>query len=126
MNGFVERVLLHGAIENLPVIDASVVQAVVDDHATDEAINATIITDKPGRGGPLASAVRKRADAPTLQPDSNSDHVTLDLAARTAMLEAQVEEQGVALRRVLTLLIDWVEHESGVAPSAHSVRSPAA
>jgi hypothetical protein len=52
--------------------------------------------------------------------------VTLDLAARTAMLEAQVEEQGVALRRVLTLLIDWVEHESGVAPSAHSVRSPAA
>ena len=40
-------------------------------------------------------------------PDSGA----LDMAARLAMLEAQVEEQGAALRRVLGLLVEWVESD---------------
>lgn len=41
-----------------------------------------------------------------------------DTAARIAALEARVEEQEAALRRVLTLLIDWVESDSAYAPGS--------
>ena len=104
LNALTERVLLMGAIENLSTIDAPVVAAVVADHANDEQSVTT-----------------------PASPDSNASHTaTLDLAARTTMLEAQIEEHGVALRRVLTLLIDWVEQEGGAAHAAQHMRSPAA
>ncbi|MGY4397827.1 general secretion pathway protein A [Sphingomonas sp. UYAg733] len=48
------------------------------------------------------------------------DQVLLD---RIAALEERVEEQEVALRRVLTLLVDWVEGEA--RPDAESVRHAA-
>jgi putative secretion ATPase (PEP-CTERM system associated) len=48
------------------------------------------------------------------------DQVLLD---RIAALEERVEEQEVALRRVLTLLVDWVEGEA--RPDADSVRHAA-
>jgi putative secretion ATPase (PEP-CTERM system associated) len=40
--------------------------------------------------------------------------------ARIAALEARVEEQEAALRRVLTLLVDWVEADRGEAAAAAS------
>lgn len=54
-----------------------------------------------------APAVAPNADAPA---DAERDHTAM--AARIAALEARVEEQEFALRRVLTLLIDWVESDS--------------
>ena len=39
----------------------------------------------------------------------------LDHEARIAMLEAQIQEQEAALRRVLTLLVDWVERDETLA-----------
>ncbi len=111
LNGLVERVLLLGSIENLDHFDAHIVHNVVEDHAADEVVVHA----------PPAKATQK-----AVATDMAPHPATLDLAARTAMLEAQVEEQGVALRRVLTLLIDWVEQEGGAAHAAHAIRSPAA
>lgn len=51
------------------------------------------------------------ADAP--EPALPTD---ADLVARVAMLEARVDEQDVALRRVLKLLVDWAEGEHMPAP----------
>jgi hypothetical protein len=44
-----------------------------------------------------------------------------DLKARIAALESRVEQQDAALRRVLTLLVDWVEGEEH--PDLAAVRS---
>ncbi|WP_404370133.1 ExeA family protein [Sphingomonas sp. MMS24-J45] len=44
---------------------------------------------------------------PVVAPEPVQD----DLATRIAALEARVDEQDVALRRVLTLLVDWAEGE---------------
>ena len=49
---------------------------------------------------------------------------TLDLAARVAMLETQSAEQGAALRRVLGLLVDWVEHDDKVRATPEAFRAP--
>jgi putative secretion ATPase (PEP-CTERM system associated) len=125
LNGYAERALLHGAIENLDAIDGKVINAVVDDHAADERLMSAPPPSQAAQVAAMAPAV-----APVIATTSLSEKAphpaTLDLAARTTMLEAQVEEQGVALRRVLSLLIDWVEQEGGAAHAAHSIRSPAA
>lgn len=57
------------------------------------------------------------ADAP--EPALPTD---ADLVARVAMLEARVDEQDVALRRVLKLLVDWAEGEHMPAPHLHTSR----
>ena len=38
-----------------------------------------------------------------------------EIVRRIAMLESRVEEQNTALRRVLTLLVDWVEADTARA-----------
>ena len=47
------------------------------------------------------------APEPVAMPEPAQD----DLAGRIAALEARLDEQDVALRRVLTLLVDWAEGE---------------
>ncbi len=42
------------------------------------------------------------------------------------MLEAQMEEQGAALRRVLGLLVDWVEADEARSDQGETRRAPAA
>jgi len=111
LNSLVDRVLVLGALDHLTTIDAVQVQAVVDDHAHDEAFVPS----------PLAPPSAQARQTDTIPPVNALDH-----AARIAMLEAQVAEQGVALRRVLTLLIDWVEQQRFTERSASVMRSPAA
>ena len=48
--------------------------------------------------------------APTIDPQALKDCFTL-IEERLASLEFRAEEQETALRRVLTLLVDWVERE---------------
>ena len=49
------------------------------------------------------------------------------VAQRIAQLEAQIREQDEALRRVLTLLVDWVEAgDSGRRPDLSALRGNAA
>jgi general secretion pathway protein A len=80
-----------GDVEKLDVIDASLVEAVLADMGQD-GMTAT------APAAPLGGLV---------DPGQ-----ALDLAARVAMLEAQSNEQGAALRRVLSLLVEWVEGDA--------------
>ncbi len=108
LNTLASRVLLLGAIEKRDVIDADTVDAVVADLARDNE-----------QGVSPAAAAHAAAQI----PDAHS----LDVAARVAMLEAQVEEQDAALRRVLTLLVDWVEaDDAGHAGAGIVYSAPAA
>jgi hypothetical protein len=46
--------------------------------------------------------------------------VDTDVAARIAALEGRVDEQDIALRRVLTLMVDWIEGDQ--RPDAAALR----
>ncbi|MET0269499.1 MAG: XrtA/PEP-CTERM system-associated ATPase [Sphingomonas sp.] len=117
INTLATRLLLHGAIETLDVIDADAVAAVTEDLgrdagtpdagpaiADDHALRARIVS--------LETAVADLADAPARAADDAAP------ATRIAALEAQVAEQDMVLRRVLTLLIDWAEDDGGQPNSA--------
>lgn len=87
LNTLMARVLLTGALENLGTIDEEVIAAVVEDAHADAA-------------SPTATAI-----------------VALDSLAeeRIARLEAKVNEQEAALRRVLGLLVGWVEADANTS-----------
>jgi general secretion pathway protein A len=89
INHLMTRVLLLGSIEQAGTIDAALVDAVAADLAQDHP-------------GPDQGSLR-------LVEGGVPDTHALDHAARIAMLEAQVEEQGAALRRVLSLMVEWTE-----------------
>ena len=89
VNQLAGRVLLFAAMDRLDTIDAQVVDAVIDDLAAD-------------------------IHHPAPQPIADAEKVATGSANGEAMrrielLETRVEEQDAALRRVLTLLVDWVE-----------------
>jgi len=85
LNSLMARVLLHGALENLDVIDGETVTAVADDARSDTVSSNSATIAAPG--------------------DPVDD--------RIAMLEMRLAEQEAALRRVLQLLVSWVETEAG-------------
>ena len=101
LNRLAGRVMLHGAIEGLDTLDGGAVEAVAADLTAEGA----------------------RAEGPVPQEDVAARPVGIADAAlvrRIAELEARLEEQDGALRRVLTLLVDWFEREdsAGNAPEA--------
>lgn len=85
LNTLMARVLLNGAIEELDVIDGQCITDVVDDAHAEAS-------------SPAATAI------------AALDSVVAD---RIATLEARVNEQEAALRRVLGLLVSWVEADAG-------------
>jgi general secretion pathway protein A len=107
LNTLATRALLMGAIEDAVTIDDAMVAQVVADLAEDVPQRA--VTREPVA---VLAAAPLAANAETADPA---------LEARIAALEAQLVEQEVALRRVLTLLIDWVERDQPV-----NLRAPAA
>ncbi|KQM65638.1 hypothetical protein ASE75_05170 [Sphingomonas sp. Leaf17] len=98
LNQLAGRVMLHAAIEGRDVIDGAMVDAVVADLQAD----LPMATPSPAPGPTSAAATPPTADPAII--------------ARLAALEARVETQDVALRRVLTLLVDWVEADSRAVP----------
>jgi general secretion pathway protein A len=106
LNTLATRTLLLGSIENADVIDGALVSRVLQDlgNETPQAVKAAT---------PTAKASNDAADMPVVAYVDDSR--LLDHEARIAMLEAQIQEQEAALRRVLTLLVDWVEREDNVA-----------
>ncbi len=90
INQLATRILLLAAIEGVDDIEEGLVDSVVGDFGHEE----------------------QRFDAvPTPHHSATSDLRADELAARIALLESQVEAQEAALRRVLTLMIDWVERD---------------
>ena len=98
LNQLMGRVLIHAALTGVELIDAALVQAVIDDAARDVRTPAPV----------AAELTPERIAGPAPTHDA-------DLTARVALLEARLEDQDAALRRVLTLLVDWVEGEGAWA-----------
>ena len=109
INTLATRALLMASLENATVID--------------EALVARVIADLDIKVAPVAKPLREASMMPTDTEVAESasplptpapvavvdDMRVLDHAARITMLEAQMQEQEAALRRVLTLMVDWVE-----------------
>ena len=99
VNQLASRLMLAAALEDLDVIDAATVDAVAADMAAD------VPQRQEERFLPL-----RTASAPAPQPARPDPVRDLAVERRLAALEIRLEEQEVALRRILTLMVDWVEN----------------
>jgi putative secretion ATPase (PEP-CTERM system associated) len=150
LNQLAGRVLLFGAIEQIDTIDARAVASVVADIAGDiPGVKPVAVSAPPKMPEPerLAEPVVEVAPAPEperealrplpiahVAPPAEPRPIRLSrdeplearepaedgLIDRIAALEARIDEQDIALRRVLTLLVDWAEGEQ--TPNLASVR----
>ncbi|MEO7170540.1 MAG: XrtA/PEP-CTERM system-associated ATPase [Sphingomonas sp.] len=124
LNQLAGRVLLFGAIEQLDTIDGRAVASVISDMAGDAPVAKPVFaTDRaPMR---VVDTTPDSAALPPVEPTRREDVPATPgdaaLAARLAALEARVQDQDAVMRRVLTLLVDWVEGEQ--QPDLESVRA---
>ncbi|MEA1013571.1 XrtA/PEP-CTERM system-associated ATPase [Sphingosinicella sp. LY1275] len=113
VNQIATRLMLFASVEQTATIDADAVDAVAADMGADATVRAEPLL-------PLRATVSTPA-APVAEPSSPQAVPMAEpprdfaLERRVAALEARLEEQEAAVRRVLTLLVDWVENDE--APS---------
>jgi putative secretion ATPase (PEP-CTERM system associated) len=102
------RLLLYASVEQLETIDGAAVEAVVEDMGGDAApaAPAAPAASAEERVLPLRSALSLAREP---QPAPHSD-VDPAVERRVAELEFRLAEQEEAVRRVLTLLVEWVEN----------------
>ena len=114
VNQLASRLLLFAAMERLDMIGAEAVEAVAADMASDSPVRAEepVLRATPE---PTAPAEPVQA-APRAFQERVGD---LALERRVASLEARLEEQERAIRRVLTLLVDWVENDESPPSYRH-------
>ncbi len=116
VNQLAHRLLLNAALEGAASIGAAAVEAVATDMGADAA-PAPAPQPEPAveRVLPLRSArlTPVAANEPAPRPDPA-------LERRIAALEARAEEQEAMLRRVLILLVDWVENSQEPAYRTHA------
>lgn len=134
VNALMSRILLMGAIDQLTVIDGSVVAAVVQDMGEESAEIDTVAVAAPSvapHAAPEAALAAARpvaavdavpfAEITALRDEIAQMRVQLNdaapdaltgIEARLAKIEAMQAEQDEALRRVLTLLVEWVEQSA--------------
>jgi putative secretion ATPase (PEP-CTERM system associated) len=134
LNQLAGRVLLFGAIEQVEVIDGKVVDAVIADITGDmpapsaPAPRPVVAAPEP-KPEPEIVAVPEPIKAPEpvamreplavvepAAPANDPKPAPIEIAHdRFAAIEARLEEQDAALRRVLALLVDWVEGNEAAA-----------
>ena len=118
VNQLMQRVLLAAAMEGAGTIAADTVEAVAADMGADASVPAAA----PAREEkvlPLRSV--RSAPAAADEPAPRIVHVPDPaLERRLAALEARAEEQEAMLRRVLILLVDWVENSQEPAYRTHA------
>lgn len=100
LNQLAGRTMLAAAIEGRELIDAALVQAVLGDLHAD-----------------LRVAPVKAEPEPPARNEIAPEPVDSALVARIAELEGRIEQQDAALRRVLTLLVDWVDADQARSPA---------
>jgi putative secretion ATPase (PEP-CTERM system associated) len=122
INQFATRLMLFASIEQIQTIDDAAVESVAADIAADrpqprkdKVLPLRSVSSGPGQSEPSPSASGEfdaRLAAIEARLDDRPDEPVRDFALerRVAALESRLEEQEVALRRVLTLLVDWVEN----------------
>src|SRR3712207_5925662 len=93
LNQLAARLLLHAGVERLETIGGDDVEAVAADMAA----------DRPAGASSRVLPLRRSAAEPAADPS---------LERRIVAIEARLDEQEAAVRRVLTVLLDWVENES--------------
>ncbi len=109
LNTLATRALLMASIERVDTIEGALIEAVMLDIDRERPQVTPVV---PVAAAALPAAPVVVPVAANAEPVAHAhDPRTIDHEARIAMLETQVREQEVALRRVLTLLIDWVERE---------------
>lgn len=104
LNQLLGRLLLHGAVERLDRIDANALDAVTSEIDGDAA---------PAEAKPQVLPLRStRAPEPQAQAAiPQAPPVSAAAEARIAALEARLDEQEAAIRRVLSLLVEWAEQD---------------
>ncbi|MDQ8754685.1 XrtA-associated ATPase [Sphingosinicella sp. LHD-64] len=108
VNQLANRLLLQAAIENGNLITAATVRAVAAEMNADAAPARVEAPAAEERVLPLRSARPQLVrDEPVPTPQAIEQDPAL--AGRIEALEARVEDQEAMLRRVLTLLVEWVE-----------------
>ena len=137
LNVLVSRLLLFGAVEELNRISGHHVRSVIAEIEADRGIDEATLAPAPveevvelaAAMAPVAApaaptewppaapdaapfAAPTPADPPTVDPEQLAA-----LREQIARLEARVCEQDDALRRVLDLLIEWVERDPENAPN---------
>jgi general secretion pathway protein A len=131
INAVMNRCLLMGAVEQVDVIDGALVEAVIADMAGKPFAYEAPMSSKAPVAQPLPEvqveeAIEPAFEAaplpvaenvvPLVQPAPApvaSDPAELEaLAARVAQLEARMADQDATMRRVLAMLIDWMEKEN--------------
>ncbi|AMG75077.1 XrtA/PEP-CTERM system-associated ATPase [Sphingopyxis granuli] len=137
LNVLVSRLLLFGAVEELHRISGHHVRSVIAEIEADRGIDEATLAPAPVEEVvELAAAMAPVAvpTAPTEWPPATPDAAPFaapapadppavdpeQLAAlheQIARLEARISEQDDALRRVLDLLIEWVERDPENAPN---------
>ena len=134
LNQLAGRVLLFGAIEQVEVIDAKVVDAVIADITGDmpapgaPALRPVVAALEPKPEPEIVAAPEPiKAPEPVAireplamvepaAPANDAKPAPIEIAHdRFAAIEARLEEQDAALRRVLALLVDWVEGNEAAA-----------
>jgi putative secretion ATPase (PEP-CTERM system associated) len=134
LNQLAGRVLLFGAIEQIEVIDAQVVDAVIADITGDMPAPsapaprpvAAALEPKPepeivAAPEPIKTPepIAMREPLAVVEPAAPANDpkpAPIEIAHdRFAAIEARLEEQDAALRRVLALLVDWVEGNEAAA-----------
>ncbi len=136
LNTLMNRVLLMGAVEQVDLIDGGLVGAVILDMAGKpfeyeapmsaraplvsiveepiEVAEAEIKTvEEPVEEIEPVTAFSVLEPAPVAIAPANESESN-DLVSRIAALEHRVDEQDAALRRVLAMMIDWMDKEQSI------------
>ena len=104
LNRIANRLLLFGSVEQIDAFDRAAVDSVVADLAA-EAPQGVERPDSVKCEQPVQS-LRE-----ALHPQPQGEHIhDLALERRVAALEGRLDEQEAIVRRVLTLLVEWVEN----------------
>jgi general secretion pathway protein A len=114
LNQLANRLMLHAAIEDADILHADAVEAVAAEVAGDPApVQHEAVVEAPREERVLPLRAAKPAPEPANEEHARSPQPSFtpdpSLERRIAALEAQAGEQEAVLRRVLTLLVDWVE-----------------
>jgi general secretion pathway protein A len=130
LNTLMNRVMLMGAVEQVDKLDGRMVAAVIADiagkpfayeapmstHApvTETAAVAEAVAEAPVEQEPAPAPRKVEAVAPIAPtaPAAVAGPELDALIARIATLEQRVTEQEAALRRVLSMMIDWMDKEA--------------
>lgn len=137
LNVLVSRLLLFGAVEELSRISAEHVRSVIAEIETDRGVDEASLTPAPVAEATVRTSVewpvQVSAPPPFAKPTDvveapppiaiaapapvvDEAQVT-ELKKQISELEARLLEQDEALRRVLDLLIEWVERDPENSPN---------